>query len=327
MRAIRAAALDRFRGQGLFRRAARRCRRRRRRRQGHDLSLLSNPRRTCSKPSSPITIGATLGQVEQAVAASPAPASEILRLMGRAMAMGRAGPRPPARRASGAVRGRAFSRDRRFLPSRDHFARHARWFAPSSPRACASGEFVSDEPARFPQLVIAPALVAAIWSVVFARIEPLDAQRHDRGACRPSAARPDAEARHEKPAQAGRRRIVVLLVIGWAASKIFAPTRPQDVFSGYVEGDLVQIGPIEGERLAKLNVEPGDAGRQAARSCSPWRRPCSTSSAPRREAKVEQARANLKNLQEALQRPEQIAVLQAAVESRQGGAGAVADRL
>lgn len=39
-----------------------------------------------------------------------------------------------------------------------------------------SGEFKSDELARFPQLAIAPALVAVVWSVVFGRIEPLDAR-------------------------------------------------------------------------------------------------------------------------------------------------------
>ncbi len=107
---------------------------------------------------------------------------------------------------------------------------------------------------------------------------------------------------------------VVLLVIGWAASKIFAPTRPQDVFSGYVEGDLVQIGPVEGERLAKLIVEPGDEVASGALLFT-MATPILDEERAEGEAKVAQARANLKNLQEALQRPEQIAVLQAAVES------------
>jgi len=41
-------------------------------------------------------------------------------------------------------------------------------------RAAERGEFPTDGPARFPQLVAAPLLVAVIWDSLFARIEPLD---------------------------------------------------------------------------------------------------------------------------------------------------------
>ena len=41
-------------------------------------------------------------------------------------------------------------------------------------RAAERGEFPTDGPARFPQLVAAPLLVAVIWDALFARIEPLD---------------------------------------------------------------------------------------------------------------------------------------------------------
>jgi hypothetical protein len=40
--------------------------------------------------------------------------------------------------------------------------------------AVASGEFSSDAAARFPQLIVAPLLMAAIWDSMFSRIEPLD---------------------------------------------------------------------------------------------------------------------------------------------------------
>ncbi len=43
-------------------------------------------------------------------------------------------------------------------------------------RAAARGEFRGDELARFPQLVVAPGLVAILWSWLFERIEPLDAE-------------------------------------------------------------------------------------------------------------------------------------------------------
>lgn len=43
-------------------------------------------------------------------------------------------------------------------------------------RAVARGEFRSDELARFPQLIVAPAVVALLWSILFERLEPLDTE-------------------------------------------------------------------------------------------------------------------------------------------------------
>lgn len=40
--------------------------------------------------------------------------------------------------------------------------------------AVASGEFSSDAAARFPQLIVAPLLLAAIWDSMFSKLEPLD---------------------------------------------------------------------------------------------------------------------------------------------------------
>ena len=36
------------------------------------------------------------------------------------------------------------------------------------------GEFASDAAARFPQLIVAPLLLAVIWDGLFANIDPLD---------------------------------------------------------------------------------------------------------------------------------------------------------
>jgi AcrR family transcriptional regulator len=41
-------------------------------------------------------------------------------------------------------------------------------------RGARQGEFATDAPARFPQLIIAPLLVALIWDGLFAAIDPLD---------------------------------------------------------------------------------------------------------------------------------------------------------
>ena len=43
-------------------------------------------------------------------------------------------------------------------------------------RAVARGELSSDELARFPQLVVAPGLVAFLWATLFERFEKLDAE-------------------------------------------------------------------------------------------------------------------------------------------------------
>jgi len=43
-------------------------------------------------------------------------------------------------------------------------------------RAVERGEFRSDELVRFPQLAIAPAIVALLWANLFERFEPLDAE-------------------------------------------------------------------------------------------------------------------------------------------------------
>jgi AcrR family transcriptional regulator len=43
-------------------------------------------------------------------------------------------------------------------------------------RALSRGELTSDELSRFPQLVVAPGLVALLWSILFERIERLDVE-------------------------------------------------------------------------------------------------------------------------------------------------------
>ncbi len=104
----------------------------------------------------------------------------------------------------------------------------------------------------------------------------------------------------------------VVLVLSWAATKVFAPSKPLDVYEGYVEGDLEQIAPIEGERLDQLDVQPG-AQVKKGEALFTLATPVLAEERVDSKAKVVQAEANLKNLQEALQRPQQIAVLNAAV--------------
>jgi hypothetical protein len=44
-------------------------------------------------------------------------------------------------------------------------------------RAKAKGELSADSLAQFPQLVVAPLILAVVWDGLFAAIEPLDVER------------------------------------------------------------------------------------------------------------------------------------------------------
>ncbi len=89
--------------------------------------------------------------------------------------------------------------------------------------------------------------------------------------------------------------------------------RDDGAYLGYVEGDLLYIGPVEGERLVGLSVEVGD---QVAANAPLFAMETPVLDAQRREAsdRIAQMQAQLENLQAALNRPQQVAVLQAAVE-------------
>jgi HlyD family secretion protein len=107
--------------------------------------------------------------------------------------------------------------------------------------------------------------------------------------------------------------LLLLAGLAWAGVKIFsAPATPAG-FSGYVEGDLVQVGPIEGERVARLDVEPGAEVFEGAPLFA-MATPVLDQSRLEARARIDQARANLENLKAALNRPEQIAVLRASLD-------------
>jgi AcrR family transcriptional regulator len=121
------------------------------------------------------SIGALLDNYEQAAAVSNATASQLLRMVGQALA--HAIEDPDRRRILHLV----LSEGGRFPAIGDFYHREIISRGMGLVRAivakgCANGEFHSDELSRFPQLVMAPALVGMIWAVVFQRIEPLDAR-------------------------------------------------------------------------------------------------------------------------------------------------------
>lgn len=98
----------------------------------------------------------------------------------------------------------------------------------------------------------------------------------------------------------------VFALLGLAAC---APA-PADSFSGYVEGDLVFIGPTEPGRVSALAVEEGSAvkpGEVVARVEDDLQ----TADRDAAAAQLKEAEARLANARSPLQRPEEIAVLQA----------------
>jgi AcrR family transcriptional regulator len=121
------------------------------------------------------TIGVVLANFEQTVTDSPAPASQMLRMMGQVI--GNAIEDSDSRRVLHLV----LSEGARFPAIADFYhreiiSRGMRLMRAIIAKGIDSGEFKSDELARFPQLAMAPALVAVIWAVIFDRIETLDAR-------------------------------------------------------------------------------------------------------------------------------------------------------
>ncbi len=121
------------------------------------------------------SITVVIDDFEERVAASASPASEMLRMMGSVIVAAFADEN--RRRVLHLVmcEGGRFPQIAEFY-HREIVSRGIRVIRAIVAKGCESGEFASDAPARFPQLVIAPALVAVIWAIVFQRIEPLDAR-------------------------------------------------------------------------------------------------------------------------------------------------------
>jgi HlyD family secretion protein len=115
------------------------------------------------------------------------------------------------------------------------------------------------------------------------------------------------------------RRAAAIAAILLALGGFFAWRMTRDVdaanapFLGYVEGETLYIGPNEGERLASLSVAAGSLVKAGdplfAMSTTLLDR-----SRAEAAARIGQMEAQFANLQAAMNRPQQIAVLQAGLE-------------
>lgn len=106
---------------------------------------------------------------------------------------------------------------------------------------------------------------------------------------------------------------VILAAGGFGAWYLLRPQATIQGYQGYVEGYLVFMAPEDGGRIETLSVDSAD---QVKKGDGLFVLESSMQLAQRNEsdAKLQQARAELADLQAALQRPEQIAILKAQEE-------------
>ncbi|WP_292532833.1 HlyD family efflux transporter periplasmic adaptor subunit [Methylocystis sp.] len=105
--------------------------------------------------------------------------------------------------------------------------------------------------------------------------------------------------------------LALVAVVVWRIA--YRPAPPADVFLGYVEGEILYIGPYETERVASLAVS---AGAQVKKGDPLFTMSTTLLDRARDEAsaRIAQLEAQVENVQAAMNRPEQIAVLQAGLE-------------
>jgi HlyD family secretion protein len=118
------------------------------------------------------------------------------------------------------------------------------------------------------------------------------------------------------------RRVAALAVILLALAGFFAwrltngKSPANEPFLGYVDGETLYIGPNEGERLAAVEVAAGSVVK-AGDPLFIMATPILDRSQAEADARIGQLEAQVKNLQAATSRPEQIAVLEAGLERAQ----------
>lgn len=105
------------------------------------------------------------------------------------------------------------------------------------------------------------------------------------------------------------KRLILVTLLAIAAAG--CDKAPDGRFQGYAEGDLVFVGPDEAGRVMRLDVDEGDRVKpdQKLFSVDTELQQADVNSAL---ANVAQAEAQLANLEAAAQRPQEIAVLEAA---------------
>ena len=130
-------------------------------------------------------------------------------------------------------------------------------------RAVRQGEFATDAPVRYPQLIVAPLLVAVLWDGLFADIDPLNVGGLLRAHREVLAGKPRKGSVMKPVVTAARTRILALsavAAIGLAVAA-FAYWREETArleFQGWVEAYFIFVSPDEAGRVETLSVREGD---------------------------------------------------------------------
>ena len=171
----------------------------------------------------------------------------------------------------------------------------------------------------FPQLIIAPVLLAVVWRTLFERHHHLDTDAllaTHIDLLIDAIKAPGHAAGHERRRRGAMKRIAALigaLVLAAGALVLTTYTANEDAeFPGYMEADLVLVGSEQGGRIDALAVEEGDSVKQGD--------PVFTLESSEQEAavaaakaRVAEAEARLADAKAEVQRPGEIEVLEAAL--------------
>jgi HlyD family secretion protein len=110
--------------------------------------------------------------------------------------------------------------------------------------AVSRGEIQQKNLARFPQILVAPAIIAVIWQSLFSRHAPLDATEMFRVHL--------------------DLRLRILAALALAAVLAGCNQRKDPGYQGWVEADMIFVSPDESGRVIRLDVREGDEVKQGA---------------------------------------------------------------
>ena len=122
----------------------------------------------------------------------------------------------------------------------------------------ASGEIRQKNLARFPQILVAPALIAVIWQSLFSKHAPLDATEMFR-------VHLDLIFGERRIGMTSSRAVLrILAALALAAALAGCNERRDPGYQGWVEADMIFVSPDEAGRVTKLNVREGEEVKAGA---------------------------------------------------------------
>ncbi len=116
----------------------------------------------------------------------------------------------------------------------------------------ARGEIKNTNLAKYPQIMVAPALIAVIWQSLFAKHAPLDAVEMFRTHL-------DLDLRRTEDDMTSSLTLRFFAALALAATLAGCNDKRDPGFQGWVEADMIFVSPDESGRVTKLNFREGDS--------------------------------------------------------------------